>query len=111
MLTFALTAQIIDFVSNVVGEPAALVGNSIGSLAALHVASTSPDLTTGVVLINCAGGMNNKVKSLPGDFDGFAWQYKAVRPVFNAVLVLIDFVLRIESVAKPLFNKVRNPER
>mmetsp|Transcript_20672 Transcript_20672/g.51499 ORF Transcript_20672/g.51499 Transcript_20672/m.51499 type:complete len:356 (+) Transcript_20672:228-1295(+) len=102
--------QIIDFVSAVVGEPAALVGNSIGSLAALHVASTSPEMTTGVVLINCAGGMNNKVKSLPGDFDGFDWKIKAIRPVFNAVLSLIDFVLGIDSIAKPLFNNVRNPE-
>jgi len=48
--------QVIDFVDNVVGEPAVLVGNSIGSLAALHVASTKPELASGVVLINCAVG-------------------------------------------------------
>ena len=104
-------AQVIDFVDNVVGEPAVLVGNSIGSLAALHVASTKPELTSGVVLINCAGGMNNKVKRMPGDFDGFGWQYKAVVPIFNVVLAIIDFVLQIEPIAKPLFDNVRNQER
>ena len=31
--------QVIDFVENVVGEPAVLVGNSIGSLTAVHVAA------------------------------------------------------------------------
>ena len=39
--------QVIDFVENVVGEPAVLVGNSIGSLAAVHVAAESPKTTAG----------------------------------------------------------------
>mmetsp|Transcript_6687 Transcript_6687/g.16602 ORF Transcript_6687/g.16602 Transcript_6687/m.16602 type:complete len:346 (+) Transcript_6687:225-1262(+) len=102
--------QVIDFVDNVVGEPAVLVGNSIGSLAALHVASTKPELASGVVLINCAGGMNNKVKRMPGDFDGFGWQYKAVVPVFSVVLAVIDFVLKFDFIAKPLFDNVRGEE-
>lgn len=103
--------QIIDFVDNVVGEPAVLVGNSIGSLAALHVASTKPESTSGVVLINCAGGMNNKVKRMPGDFDGFGWQYKVVASIFNVVVVIIDIILQIEPIAKPLFDNLRNEER
>jgi len=55
--------------------------------------------------------MNNKVKRMPGDFDGFGWQYKAVVPVFNVVLALIDFILGIEPLARPLFDNVRGPER
>lgn len=102
--------QVIDFVQNVVGEPAVLVGNSIGSLAAVHVAAEASDITAGIVLINCAGGMNNKVKRLDGDFDGFGLQYKLVVPIFNVVLFIIDTVLKIESVAKPLFNNVRGEE-
>lgn len=102
--------QVIDFVDNVVGQPAVLCGNSIGSLAALHVASKKPACVNGVILLNCAGGMNNKVKRMPGDFDGFGWQYKAVVPVFAVVLAVIDFVLKIEPVAKPLFDKVRTEE-
>ena len=102
--------QVIDFVDNVVGQPAVLCGNSIGSLAAIHVASTKPSCVDGVILLNCAGGMNNKVKRMPGDFDGFGWQYKAVVPVFAVVLALIDFVLKIEPVAKPLFDNVRTED-
>jgi len=101
--------QVVDFVDNVVSEPAVLVGNSIGSLTAIHAAAKKPECTTGVVLLNCAGGMNNKVKRMPGDFDGFGWQYKAVVPIFNVVLAIIDFVLKT-PVAKPLFDNVRNEE-
>ena len=101
--------QVVDFVDNVVGEPAVLVGNSIGSLTAIHAAAKKPECTTGIVLLNCAGGMNNKVKRMPGDFDGFGWQYKAVIPIFNVVLAIIDFVLKT-PVAKPLFDNVRNEE-
>ena len=102
--------QVIDFVENVVGEPAVLVGNSIGSLAAVHVAAESPKTTAGIALINCAGGMNNKVKRLDGDFDGYGWQYKAVVPIFSVVLAIIDAVLKVEPIAKPLFESVRGEE-
>lgn len=41
--------------------PAVLVGNSIGSLAALMVAEAAPQgAVSGLALLNCAGGMNNK---------------------------------------------------
>lgn len=102
--------QVIDFVENVVGEPAVLVGNSIGSLAAVHVASESPKSVAGIALINCAGGMNNKVKRLDGDFDGYGWEYKAIVPIFSVVLAVIDAVLKVDAVAKPLFDGVRGEE-
>ena len=102
--------QVIDFVEKVVGEPAVLVGNSIGSLTAVHVAAESPGSTKGIALVNCAGGMNNKVKRLDGDFDGYGFQYKLIVPIFSAVLALIDTVLKIEPIAKPLFDNVRGEE-
>jgi pimeloyl-ACP methyl ester carboxylesterase len=102
--------QIANFVSEVVKEPVALVGNSIGSLAAVHVASETPELVKGICLINCAGGMNNKVKQMPGDFDGFGWQYKLVGPIFKVVLAIIDTILKIEPVATKIFDNVRSEE-
>ena len=102
--------QIANFVSEVVKEPVALVGNSIGSLAAVHVASETPELVKGICLINCAGGMNNKVKQMPGDFDGFAWQYKLVGPIFKVVLAIIDTILKIEPIATKIFDNVRSEE-
>jgi len=102
--------QVIDFIQNVVGEPAVLVGNSIGSLAAVHVAAQAGNSAAGIALINCAGGMNNKVKRLDGDFDGFGLQYKLIVPIFNVVLFIIDTVLKIEPIARPLFENVRGEE-
>ena len=40
-----------------------LVGNSIGSLATLMAADAAPQAVAGLVLLNCAGGMNNKVSA------------------------------------------------
>ena len=53
--------------------------------------------------------MNNKVKRMPGDFDGFGWQYKAVVPC-SPSSARARFVLKIEPVAKPLFDNVRTEE-
>jgi pimeloyl-ACP methyl ester carboxylesterase len=55
--------QLIDFMSEFVQHPAVLVGNSIGSLACLMVAEAAPSSVSGVALLNCAGGMNNKAIS------------------------------------------------
>ena len=46
--------QLADFVAQVVGERAALVGNSIGSLVSLAAAHKEADAITGVACLNCA---------------------------------------------------------
>ncbi len=46
--------QVADFCREVVGEPAFLVGNSIGCLVAMQTAVDNPDLILGVALINCS---------------------------------------------------------
>jgi pimeloyl-ACP methyl ester carboxylesterase len=46
--------QILDFCEEVVGAPAFLVGNSIGCIAALQAAVTTPDRVRGVVMIDCS---------------------------------------------------------
>ncbi|KAF4381125.1 hypothetical protein F8388_012047 [Cannabis sativa] len=52
---------ILDFLDEIVKKPTVLVGNSVGSLACLIAASESnQSLVRGLVLLNCAGGMNNK---------------------------------------------------
>ena len=53
-------SQVTAFCDDVVGSPAALVGNSFGSLVALSVAAASPPAVTAVGMMNCAIGMNNK---------------------------------------------------
>jgi pimeloyl-ACP methyl ester carboxylesterase len=47
--------QLHDFITEVIGQPAVLVGNSLGGYSALCVAAQRPSSATGLVLLNCAG--------------------------------------------------------
>jgi pimeloyl-ACP methyl ester carboxylesterase len=47
--------QLHDFIAHVIGQPAVLVGNSLGGYAALCVAAQRPESTAGLVLVNSAG--------------------------------------------------------
>eukprot|EP00892_Ulva_mutabilis_P003392 jgi/Ulvmu1/1424/UM011_0153.1 len=103
--TIELWAELLeDFAKEFVDQPFILVGNSIGSLISLQAASNRCDecdvpQPCGVVLINCAGGMNNKAR-----LDD--WRIRLVYPLF----LLIDFVLKTEIVAARLFNSFRTAE-
>jgi len=92
--------QLLAFLAEVVGEPAVIVGNSIGSLACVMTAAAAPEgALRGVVLVNCAGGMNNKAVSDD-------WRIKVAMPVFKA----IDFLLNRPRIAKYLFDKYRSKD-
>merc|ERR1711937_388356 len=85
-----------------------IIGNSIGSLASLLTAQElvtskgglEKDQLKGVVLMNCAGGMNNAA-TLDDD-----WRVKLAYPIF----ALINALLKVKPVAEFLFNKFRNKE-
>jgi pimeloyl-ACP methyl ester carboxylesterase len=47
--------QLHDFITEVIGQPAVLAGNSLGGYAALCVAAQRPQSAAGLVLINSAG--------------------------------------------------------
>lgn len=47
--------QLDDFITNVIGQPAVLAGNSLGGYAALCVAAQRPASAAGLILINSAG--------------------------------------------------------
>ncbi|MEO0932322.1 MAG: alpha/beta fold hydrolase [Cyanobacteria bacterium J06641_2] len=47
--------QLNDFIAEVIGEKAVLVGNSLGGYASLCVAAQCPDSAAGLVLLNSAG--------------------------------------------------------
>lgn len=47
--------QLSDFITQVIGQPTILAGNSLGGYAALCVAAQRPDAAAGVILINSAG--------------------------------------------------------
>lgn len=47
--------QVSDFIKQVVGEPALVVGNSIGAIATLSAAYVAPEMVKGCALLNAAG--------------------------------------------------------
>ncbi|MBM0743618.1 alpha/beta fold hydrolase [Phormidium sp. CLA17] len=70
--------QLHDFVTEVMGQPAVLVGNSLGGYAALCVASQRPTSAAGLVLVNSAGPFTD-LKATPPKPD-------PVREVMGAVI-------------------------
>jgi len=58
-------AQLHDFISEVIGQPAVLAGNSLGGYAALCVAANHPDAVAGSVLLNSAGPFSEAATGQP----------------------------------------------
>ncbi|KAL9437423.1 hypothetical protein AB3S75_023308 [Citrus x aurantiifolia] len=91
---------ILDFLDEVVKKPTVLIGNSVGSLACVIAASeSSQTLVRGLVLLNCAGGMNNK--AIVDD-----WRIKLLLPL----LWFIDFLLKQRPIASAIFERVKQRE-
>ncbi|GAB4824123.1 hypothetical protein N2152v2_011169 [Parachlorella kessleri] len=90
---------VVDFLGEFVEQPAVIVGNSLGSLTSLMVSASAPDRIAGTVLLNCAGGMNNK--AISDDF-----RIKLAMPIF----LLIDYLLAQPRIARYLFDRFRTPE-
>ncbi|GAX79117.1 hypothetical protein CEUSTIGMA_g6557.t1 [Chlamydomonas eustigma] len=90
--------QVLDFMKEFVQTPAVVVGNSIGGLTTLMAAAEGPNSVKGVVLLNCAVGMNSKAA-----IDD--WRIVVIYPL----LFLIDLLLK-SSLARWLFDKYRSKE-
>lgn len=91
---------LLDFSKDVIQAPTVLIGNSVGSLACLIASSEAPEnLIRGIVLLNCAGGMNNK--AIVDD-----WRIKLITPL----LWLIDFLLKRRKIASAIFERVKARE-
>ncbi|NJR48329.1 MAG: alpha/beta fold hydrolase [Leptolyngbyaceae cyanobacterium CSU_1_3] len=73
--------QIADFCREVVGEPAFLVGNSVGCIAAMQAAVETPGMARGVVLINCSLRLLHDRKRI-----GQPWFKRVGTPVLQKVL-------------------------
>ncbi len=51
---------VVDFWTTHIQQPTIFIGNSIGALLCLSLASNYPNIAAGAVLINCAGGLNHR---------------------------------------------------
>jgi hypothetical protein len=65
-------------------------------LVFIHNIESNGDLVRGLVLLNCAGGMNNK--AIVDD-----WRIKLILPL----LWLIDFLLKQKRIASAIFERVK----
>ncbi|KAL3680467.1 hypothetical protein R1sor_023423 [Riccia sorocarpa] len=89
---------LVDFLDEIVASPVVFMGNSIGSLACLIASAEAPaGMVRGTVLINCAGGMNNK--AVTDD-----WRLKLLLPI----LLLIDVILSIPALSTRLFSSIKS---
>ncbi len=90
--------QVTDFIREVVGEPAILVGNSIGAIVALQAAVDAPDQVKSTVLINCSLRLLHERKRA-----AIPWVRRVGAP-------LLQKLLSIQPVGRFFFDRVRRPE-
>lgn len=57
--------QLSDFITDVIGEPAVLAGNSLGGYASLCVAAQQPKAAAGLILLNSAGPFSDSQPTRP----------------------------------------------
>ncbi|VXD18375.1 Hydrolase, alpha/beta fold family domain protein [Planktothrix serta PCC 8927] len=53
-----------DFWAENIKQPAIFIGNSIGALLSLIMVAQHPEISSGAVLLNCAGGLNHRPEEL-----------------------------------------------
>jgi pimeloyl-ACP methyl ester carboxylesterase len=90
--------QVADFCREVVGEPAFLIGNSIGCIVAMQAAVSNPDIVLGVALLNCSLRLlhDRKRVTLP-------WSRRFGAP-------LLQRLLSNKAVGEFFFNQVAKPK-
>jgi pimeloyl-ACP methyl ester carboxylesterase len=91
------TRQIRDFWQEKIAKQMVVVGNSIGGLLSLSVMAEYPEIVSGGVLINCAGGLNHRPDELN----------------FPLRLVMGAFTNLVNSpvTGKFIFNNIRQKNR
>lgn len=90
--------QIADFCREVVGEPAFLVGNSVGCIVVMQAAVDNPEIALGVALLNCSLRLlhDRKRVDLP-------WHRRFGAP-------LLQKVLSIKPIGNFFFNQIAKPK-
>ncbi|MGA9382523.1 MAG: alpha/beta fold hydrolase [Phormidium sp.] len=90
--------QISDFCREVVGEPAFLVGNSIGCIVAMQAAVDFPELVRGVALLNCSLRLlhDRKRATLP-------WHRRSGAP-------LVQKILAFKLIGQLFFSQIAKPK-
>lgn len=82
-----------DFWNAHIQEPTVLIGNSIGALLSLMVLTKYPEIATGGVLINSAGGLSHRPHEL--------------NPVLRVVMGTFNKLVANPITGKFVFNRIR----
>lgn len=82
-----------DFWTAHIQQPAVFVGNSIGALLSLIILAKHPEITSGGVLINSAGGLSHRPHEL--------------NPPLRIVMATFNRVVRSPITGKFVFNRIR----
>ncbi|WP_408648855.1 alpha/beta fold hydrolase [Tumidithrix elongata] len=90
--------QVADFVREVVGSPAILIGNSIGAVVAMQTAILAPELVTKTILINCSLRLLQEQKQIT-----LPWSRRVGAKVMQNIL-------GNRAIAKFFFDLVRRPQ-
>ncbi|WP_315790470.1 alpha/beta fold hydrolase [Fischerella sp. JS2] len=90
--------QVADFCREVVGEPAFLVGNSIGCIVVMQTAVSNPEIALGVALLNCSLRLlhDRKRGTLP-------WHRRLGAP-------LVQHLLSFKPIGEFFFNQIAKPK-
>lgn len=90
--------QVADFCREVVGEPAFLIGNSIGCIVAMQAAIINPDMTLGTAFLNCSLRLLHDRKRL-----NLPWIKRFGAPILQNFLA-------IKSVGNFFFSQLAKPQ-
>ena len=85
------------FWSEHIQTPAVFVGNSIGGLLALMIMASHPEIVSGGVLLNCAGGLNHRPDEL--------------NPVLRFVMGSFTKLVSSPLTGPFIFNRIRQKNR
>lgn len=107
--------QVVDFLKEIVKEPAILVGNSLGGFTALVTAAGLPEQVAGVALLNSAGQFGNPNAETNESEESVAQKFilKPLKTIFQRVVLGFLFwqakqPARIESVLKSVYVNSSN---
>lgn len=107
--------EIVDFLKEIVKEPAVVVGNSLGGFTALLTAEALPEQVIGVALLNSAGQFGNPIdETIEPEKSTFQTTVlKPVKDIFQRVVLGFLFwqakqPARIESVLKSVYKNTTN---
>ncbi len=88
---------LVDFWQTHIQKPTVVIGNSIGALLSLMMATHYPEAVASSILLNCSGGLNHRPDELKG-------------PI-KYVMMLFTTLVTSKATGPFLFNRVRQKSR